>query len=137
MHIGVVPMLLTFLAMLFNRLIYFGTEWWIAEWASTNEDDQKDHVWIWVLVALTGGAIVTITLAMFALFSLLTHGSTSLHKQMAKRVMHAPLSFFHKNPSGRILNRFSRDTGIQDDELPYNVGDVSKVSSKRCYITFC
>eukprot|EP00210_Caulerpa_lentillifera_P007448 g7118.t1 len=29
-----------------------------------------------------------------------------------------------KNPTGRILNRFSKDTGVQDDELPQNVGDV-------------
>eukprot|EP00210_Caulerpa_lentillifera_P006269 g5988.t1 len=123
-HIGVIPILITFLTLLISRGLYFGTEWWIATWASTNKQDQKEHNWIWVLIALTSGVVLTVSLAMFALFHLFINGSTNLHKQMAKRVTHAPLVFFHRNPTGRILNRFSKDLGVQDDELPYNAADV-------------
>ncbi|KXZ56224.1 hypothetical protein GPECTOR_1g195 [Gonium pectorale] len=44
--------------------------------------------------------------------------STSIHNAMARRVLRAPLSFFHTNPSGRIVNRFSKDQGQVDDLLP-------------------
>lgn len=34
------------------------------------------------------------------------------------QVLRAPLSFFHTNPTGRVLNRFSRDQGAVDELLP-------------------
>ena len=37
---------------------------------------------------------------------------------MCLQVLRAPLSFFHTNPTGRVLNRFSRDQGAVDELLP-------------------
>ena len=37
---------------------------------------------------------------------------------MLRSVLHSPIGFFDSNPSGRILNRFSSDTGQVDDLLP-------------------
>ena len=44
--------------------------------------------------------------------------STRVHNAMVERVLHAPLAFFHTNPTGRILNRFSKDQGSVDEQLP-------------------
>ncbi|KAK9869795.1 hypothetical protein WA026_003526 [Henosepilachna vigintioctopunctata] len=44
--------------------------------------------------------------------------STSLHNNMFVKIAKAPMRFFDTNPSGRILNRFSKDIGIIDEILP-------------------
>lgn len=44
--------------------------------------------------------------------------SENLHNQIFKRLLQARVSFFDNNPVGRILNRFSKDIGIIDENLP-------------------
>lgn len=40
----------------------------------------------------------------------------------------ATMKFFNNNPSGRILNRFSKDIGAIDEYLPSVIADVVDVS---------
>lgn len=42
------------------------------------------------------------TVSMFAAFVV---AATRIHDEMASHLVGAPLSFFHTNPTGRILNR--------------------------------
>lgn len=44
--------------------------------------------------------------------------AVSLHDQMLVRVLGSPLSFFDTTPTGRILNRFSKDMYAVDENLP-------------------
>jgi ABC-type multidrug transport system fused ATPase/permease subunit len=44
--------------------------------------------------------------------------AVSLHDAMLVRVMGSPLSFFDTTPTGRILNRFSKDMYAVDENLP-------------------
>ena len=37
---------------------------------------------------------------------------------MVSRLLHAPMSYFHRNPPGRLLNRFSTDLHRVDMLLP-------------------
>ncbi|XP_023945085.1 probable multidrug resistance-associated protein lethal(2)03659 [Bicyclus anynana] len=49
--------------------------------------------------------------------------STVFHDTMFRGVTNAPMWFFHHNPSGRILNRFSKDMGQLDTLLPVALVD--------------
>lgn len=44
--------------------------------------------------------------------------SQKLHNAMYRGIVRASMYFFNTNPSGRILNRFSKDIGQIDEELP-------------------
>ena len=43
--------------------------------------------------------------------------SVAIHKSLFDRMVRAQMKFFYTNPVGIILNRFSRDCGIIDDQL--------------------
>ena len=53
----------------------------------------------------------------FNFYYLLLQASRRLHNRMLHRVMHCTMHFFDTNPSGRILNRFSKDIGFLDEQL--------------------
>jgi ATP-binding cassette subfamily C (CFTR/MRP) protein 10 len=42
-----------------------------------------------------------------------------MHDVLLQKVMSAPITFFDRNPRGRILNRFSSDLYSVDDSLPF------------------
>jgi ABC-type multidrug transport system fused ATPase/permease subunit len=44
-----------------------------------------------------------------------------LHSQVLSHVLKNPLSFFDTTPTGRILNRFSKDIDTLDNTIPHNI----------------
>lgn len=64
-------------------------------------------------------------------FSFCMKASTHLHNNMFSKIVHAFMFFFNNNPSGRILNRFSKDMGAVDETLPVTLSDISQVSCKN------
>lgn len=47
--------------------------------------------------------------------------SKALHNMLIHHVLNLPMAFFDTNPSGRVVNRFSRDVEIMDSVLPASV----------------
>lgn len=65
--------------------------------------------WLMVYGILTAG-VITVSLVRSGLFFWATmRAATRIHDTMLVRVLRAPLAFFHTNPAGRVLNRFSND----------------------------
>jgi len=73
---------------------------------------------------LTAGVIVVALLRASLFFWASMVAATRMHNSMVLRVLRAPLAFFHTNPAGRVLNRFSNDQGRVDDMLPLALFDV-------------
>ena len=44
--------------------------------------------------------------------------SSSMHANMLDRVLRCPMKFFNITPTGRIINRFSRDMETLDNQMP-------------------
>lgn len=55
--------------------------------------------------------------------------ATRMHHTMFNNIVYSPMRFFNLNPSGRILNRFSRDIGCLDETLPMTILDTVQVRS--------
>ncbi|XP_063913515.1 probable multidrug resistance-associated protein lethal(2)03659 [Zophobas morio] len=77
------------------------------------------------------------TLVAFVIFSSLTRSlnffrfcmkaSRNLHNRMFTRIVYTSMRFFNVNPSGRILNRFSKDMGSIDEVLPIAIIDTIQI----------
>jgi len=58
----------------------------------------------------------------------LTRGSFKVHNLMLKSIMNSPMAFFDVTPSGRILNRFSKDMDEMDTRIPFLLEAVFQYS---------
>ncbi|KAG4067325.1 hypothetical protein HA402_000316 [Bradysia odoriphaga] len=59
----------------------------------------------------------------FAFFFMCLRASMKLHDKLFRGVTRAAMFFYNNNPSGRILNRFSRDISNIDTQLPPSLID--------------
>ncbi|KAJ8713564.1 hypothetical protein PYW07_013934 [Mythimna separata] len=78
--------------------------------------DDVFYIYVWA-AAIFGCIIVTSGRAMLFLWVCM-RSSVKLHNQMFSNILSATMRFFDTNPSGRILNRFSKDMGVVDEILP-------------------
>lgn len=81
----------------------------------------------------TGLTLLLVVLFMvkgFALFTKTKKVSLELHKQLAHSIIKAKLIFFDDKLIGNILNRFSKDFTVIDEQIPmliYHLSEVSKI----------
>lgn len=59
----------------------------------------------------------------FCFFQMCIRASINLHDKLFRGITRATMYFFNTNPSGRILNRFSKDIGAVDTALPVALMD--------------
>uniref|UniRef100_A0AAA9S7X9 Multidrug resistance-associated protein 4-like n=1 Tax=Bos taurus TaxID=9913 RepID=A0AAA9S7X9_BOVIN len=113
------------------QVAYFLQDWWLADWANGKSTlyamvfGQGNMIVMpdpdWYLGTYSGLMVATglfsIARSMLLIY-VLVNSSQTLHNEMLESILKAPVLFFDRNPIGRILNRFSKDTGHMDDSLP-------------------
>ncbi|XP_052861311.1 probable multidrug resistance-associated protein lethal(2)03659 [Anopheles cruzii] len=89
--------------------------------------DDDRYIDIYIFTALTVATVViTLARSMF-FFRTAMKASRKLHDAMFNGITRATMYFFNTNPSGRILNRFSKDMGQIDEYLPSVTVDVIQI----------
>ncbi|XP_028175944.1 probable multidrug resistance-associated protein lethal(2)03659 [Ostrinia furnacalis] len=78
--------------------------------------DHSWYIYIWT-VGIIGCVLLTTWRSVLFLWVCM-RSSIRLHNQMFGNILAATMRFFDTNPSGRILNRFSKDMGYVDEILP-------------------
>lgn len=100
-----------------------------------NHSAADDHIW-----EERNRYITTYSIAMlvvlylvfqrsFAFFQMCLVASRRLHDKLFRGITRGMMQFFNTNPSGRILNRFSKDIGNVDTILPVALMDCLLVSN--------
>ncbi|KAM8705385.1 hypothetical protein ACLKA7_009792 [Drosophila subpalustris] len=90
-------------------------------------NSDTDPIDIYYFTAINILVIVFSLVRSVLFFHLAAKSSTTLHNRMFQGVTRAAMHFFNTNPSGRILNRFSKDLGQVDEILPSVMMDVMQI----------
>ncbi|XP_031342126.1 probable multidrug resistance-associated protein lethal(2)03659 [Photinus pyralis] len=112
-----------------NGSDYFLTYWVNVEQAKTFPNATGLYVYTYssnftrrrciiVYAILVCLMVVSSLLGTLRFYNFCMQASRSLHNTMLASIVKAPMAFFVRNNSGRILNRFSKDMGMVDDVLP-------------------
>ncbi|OCL06061.1 P-loop containing nucleoside triphosphate hydrolase protein [Glonium stellatum] len=92
------------------------TNLWLAWW-SDNKFGLSTGVYIGVYSALgvSQGLLLLLAALGFTIFG--TEASKNMLHRAVQRILRAPISFFDTTPLGRIMNRFSKDIDVMDNNL--------------------
>ncbi|XP_046429218.1 ATP-binding cassette subfamily C member 4-like isoform X3 [Neodiprion fabricii] len=86
---------------------------WIDEFGLLHQD-----VAIYIYAGCIVSCIILVTLRHLLFMKMCVNASCNLHNSMFANILVTTMRFFNTNPSGRILNRFSKDMGAMDELLP-------------------
>ncbi|KAL9976502.1 hypothetical protein ACROYT_G013811 [Oculina patagonica] len=97
-------------------------------------DNPENNFYIMVYVLSSLGFFVGILLKTYLVVYLTLKASSQLHDKVFYKVSRATMAFFDTTPTGRILNRFSKDLDEIDIHLPFNI-DASSLNVVRILIS--
>ena len=101
-----------------------GANIWLSAWTSdplaTSDTSTRDkYLAVYGVLGLLQSLSIMVATVLLSVFTL--RAATLLHSSMLMRILRSPMSFFDTTPLGRILNRFSKDIDIVDNQIPMNV----------------
>ncbi|CAH1180472.1 unnamed protein product [Phaedon cochleariae] len=127
----------------FAQVAASSVDWFISLWTNIEEyrelkssnatvaDNWYPDFSTEVCLYIYGGLIMTLLTAQlsrsFSFYSLATVCSMKLHEYLFQGIIGATMRFFDTNPSGRILNRFSKDIGFVDEMVPRTLLDAGQM----------
>ncbi|CAH3144489.1 unnamed protein product [Pocillopora meandrina] len=91
---------------------------WLSFLTKKLPQDQKDQSNLVIYGCLAVVSLMFILTRTYVLLSCFLRCSERLHDKMVVATLQAPVLFFDSNSVGRILNRFSKDIGWLDEQLP-------------------
>lgn len=120
-----------------GHAIAYGGDYYVTYWVNMEQDytNQSGNIndtfdrntIIYTYSGITLGTIFFAIAHCTFFMSFFVTTSINLHNSTFNRVIQATMDFFNKNPSGRILNRFSEDIGVIDEYIPHIIYDVISV----------
>ncbi|XP_017083873.2 probable multidrug resistance-associated protein lethal(2)03659 [Drosophila eugracilis] len=101
--------------------------YWVDKRVYDETDLNSDPQDMYFFAALNMGVVVLTIVRTMLFYKMAMRSSTQMHNAMYQGITRAAMYFFNTNPSGRILNRFSKDLGQLDEILPTVMLDVIQI----------
>lgn len=99
-----------------------GSGVWLSHWSTEVMDRPAQLKGLEIYIGMILALAVSAFLCYIVLFYGTIRAAKKLHERLLYSIMKSPLSFFDTTPTGRILNRFSKDVESIDQEIPFSLG---------------
>ncbi|CAG7836369.1 unnamed protein product [Allacma fusca] len=119
---GWTRIIISLAAYAFYQAFAVSANYWLSVWSETgtvNGTQLNQGYNIGVYAALGLGQSVLFYAATTLLCLAILRASATFHLKMLYSVLRAPMSFFDTTPTGRILNRFSKDVDVLDNLISF------------------
>ncbi|XP_061089118.1 ATP-binding cassette sub-family C member 3 isoform X4 [Conger conger] len=123
------PLLSIFICVLYGcqNAAAIGANIWLSDWTNDavnvrnrTELNTEMRVGVYAALGLTQGVLLLGISLLCRAYSMLK-AARSIHCSMLHAILRAPQAFFQATPTGRILNRFSKDVDTIDSHIPENI----------------
>uniref|UniRef100_A0A1J3HY96 ABC-type xenobiotic transporter n=1 Tax=Noccaea caerulescens TaxID=107243 RepID=A0A1J3HY96_NOCCA len=112
---GLWVVMILFACYLTTEVLRVSSSTWLSFWTDQSTSKSYSPGFYVIVYALLGFGQVAVTFTnSFWLITSSLHAAKRLHDAMLNSIMRAPMLFFHTNPTGRVINRFSKDIGDID-----------------------
>ncbi|KAJ3652255.1 hypothetical protein Zmor_018236 [Zophobas morio] len=132
------PFLIGFIVILLHAMVQtiaVGGDYFLSFWVNLEQDNATsshnvlttDNC-LYIYSGLTLLLVIIALVCSLCFFRFCITTSTNLHNNMFRKIVSCSMYFFNTNESGRILNRFSKDIGLIDENLPLSMMDTFQIS---------
>ena len=95
------------------------------------DPEKVDEQWYSIIYTILIVALfISVFIRSITFFMMCMKASIELHNRIFYQILRFPIHFFDNNPVGRILNRFSRDLGTIDEQMPATAYDLNLVCNQ-------
>ncbi|XP_050728625.1 multidrug resistance-associated protein 1-like isoform X3 [Eriocheir sinensis] len=125
-NIGFVATSFTVISYVLSQACSVGSNVWLTAWSEVDLDENGEmdtavrDKYLGVYTALGVGQALFIMCGALTVAGATVRAAKYLHKMLLGNIMRSPMSFFDVTPTGRIVNRFSKDIDTVDVMLPTN-----------------
>lgn len=90
---------------------------WLSFWVEYRFKNRSNDFYIGLYTLFIFGGVLGLCLHFAGIISLLNRSSRILNLKAVKNILHVPMWYMDTTPMGRIINRFTKDTDVLDNEM--------------------
>ncbi|KAE8913580.1 Multidrug resistance-associated protein 1 [Phytophthora fragariae] len=124
---GISAGLLVIIVFIATQCVNLMSTWWLSFWSEHSQpkdddeqpaDPQSQMFYVYVYMGLNVAYAVALYVRAITTYKGGLRASRSLFQDLLARILRAPTSFFDTTPTGRIVNRLSKDVYTVDESIP-------------------
>jgi ABC-type transport system involved in cytochrome bd biosynthesis fused ATPase/permease subunit len=111
-----------YIVILLGEILFAGCNWWLGRWSQAYDEAADPRTvsivyWLGMYVILMVAQLMCYNWTSIQWLFGALRASNKIHANLVDHILHAPMRFLDKTPTGRILGRFTKDINSIDSTV--------------------